>query len=214
MPFVHRSARLLHPPQRMSRKWFDHSLWNLLLSCSYERLRTTYSYLYQRWQLNSLAVLIETSSNSFSRRKNSKTLCHFMAEKESAIHRRLRDDRRIQSKQQYSSPICPGRRRVVLSALAMPAEACEKCQQTVQLDQFYFVNCGDNHSVCFACYTQHVKNQVSPVGAWKLRCGAYWASTQKYSLIFMRALKCSTIVYYLFITGLTLWLFRWPTIRY
>lgn len=45
--------------------------------------------------------------------------------------------------------------------LVLFQEICDLCKNTVRTDEFYFLNCENNHSSCVACYKQHLQNQVS-----------------------------------------------------
>ena len=38
---------------------------------------------------------------------------------------------------------------------------CDKCKENVSSDQFYFINCDENHAICLPCYEKCVKLQVS-----------------------------------------------------
>jgi len=38
---------------------------------------------------------------------------------------------------------------------------CPICKNTIRSDEFYFLNCGNNHSLCLLCYKQHIQNQVN-----------------------------------------------------
>ena len=45
--------------------------------------------------------------------------------------------------------------------LVLFQEICDLCKNTVPTEEFYFLNCDNNHSSCIACYKQHLQNQVS-----------------------------------------------------
>lgn len=44
--------------------------------------------------------------------------------------------------------------------IGISKETCNMCKNAVQSDEFYFINCYDNHSSCLLCYKQRLQNQV------------------------------------------------------
>ncbi|CAF1041631.1 unnamed protein product [Rotaria sp. Silwood1] len=40
-------------------------------------------------------------------------------------------------------------------------ETCDVCKNTIRSDEFYFINCLDNHSLCLLCYKQRLQNQMN-----------------------------------------------------
>ncbi|CAF0784838.1 unnamed protein product [Rotaria sordida] len=40
-------------------------------------------------------------------------------------------------------------------------EICDICKNTIRSDDFFFINCYDNHSLCLLCYKQRLQNQMN-----------------------------------------------------
>ncbi|CAF0739027.1 unnamed protein product [Adineta steineri] len=47
------------------------------------------------------------------------------------------------------------------STNTLSTEICDVCKNTVRSDEFYLINCNNNHSLCLSCYKQHIQNQMN-----------------------------------------------------